>query len=339
MTEVEYHLQRCEQPRDDDALAAYDDYTLFQTRAWLDFVARTQGAEVVTADVRDATDRIVGRFTGLIVRRMGLRILGSPLPGWTTSYMGFNMKQGASRGAALVALKRFAFRVLGCVHIELADRHALPEDLLTAGFRFDQRKFTGYEVDLRGGPEAVFANMNSNRRRNIRKAERLGVHVEEASDISFASEFYEQLSDVFAKQGLVPTYGLDRVRALITHLYPTGQLLLLRARDPSGRCIATGVFPAGNGTMYFWGGAAWRADLSFRPNEAIQWYAMRYWIERGVRYYDMGGRGKYKERYGPTPIFVPRARLSRFGVLEHLRQARRRAQEIIQRWRGRRLGR
>lgn len=337
MTSGGYQLHRCE--LNDDALATYDDHTLFQTRGWLNFVAQTQNADIVTADVRDAHGSTVGRFTGLVVRRFGMRILGSPLPGWTTSYMGFNMEHGASRRAALVALKRFAFDDLGCVHIEIADRHADPRDLISEGFRFEQRRFSGYEVDLRDGPEAVFANMSSNRRNKIRKAKRLGVHVEETADPSFAAEYYDQLCDVFAKQRLVPTYGVQRVRALIEHLHPTGRLLLLRARDPEGRCIATGIFPAANHTMYFWGGASWRDGQHFRPNEAIQWYAMQHWIERGVQRYDMCGRGKYKEQYGPSPIFVPKARASRFAVVEHLRQARRRAHEIAQRWAGRRFGR
>ena len=91
------------------------------------------------------------------------------------------------------------------------------------------------------------------------------------------------------------TYGVERVRELISHVHPTGILLLLRARLPHGCCIATGIFPAMNQTMYFWGGASWRQYQHLLPNEAIQWYAMKYWKERGIRVYDFGGCGEYKE--------------------------------------------
>ena len=70
----------------------------------------------------------------------------------------------------------------------------------------------------------------------------MGVVVEEARDDAFADDYYAQLVEVFANQGLTPTYNVARVRLLIKHLLPTGCLLLLRARDPERRCIATGIF-------------------------------------------------------------------------------------------------
>ena len=88
-------------------LDAFDDRVVFQTREWLAFVAETQGAEPVVCAVR--RDGEVGCFTGLIARRFGIRILGSPFPGWTTGYMGFNLDQDVSRRERCgVALVRFA---------------------------------------------------------------------------------------------------------------------------------------------------------------------------------------------------------------------------------------
>jgi len=74
----------------------------------------------------------------------------------------------------------------------------------------------------------------------------------------------------------VPTYGVDRVRALIRNLHPTGRLLLLRARDPEGKGIATGIYPGMNDVAQFWGNASFRSGQQWRPNETLHWYAMRY---------------------------------------------------------------
>ena len=41
---------------------------------------------------------------------------------------------------------------------------------------------------------------------------------------------------------------VERVRALIKHVYPTGTLLMLRARNAEGQCIATGLYAALNRT-------------------------------------------------------------------------------------------
>ena len=152
MTLPAYTLHRCEP--DDEALARFDDHTIFQTQAWLSFVAHSQGGEPVAAEVRDRTS-VVGRFTGMIIRRAGLRLLGSPLPGWTTSYMGFNMAPGASRAAAMVGLKRFAFGDLGCHHLEVRDRQATPEDLVAGALHVGALGVSGYEVDLAGGPTSA----------------------------------------------------------------------------------------------------------------------------------------------------------------------------------------
>src|SRR5207244_10202582 len=139
-----------------------------------------------------------------------------------------------------------------------------------------------------------------------------GVVVEEAHDPAFADEYYEQLVEVFAKQGLVPSYKVDRVRSLVRNLQPTGRLLLLRARDADGKCIATGIFPGFNKIAEFWGNASFSSSQILRPNEAIHWYAMRYWKQRGVEIYDWGGKGKYKEKYWCTIYQVPWFTKSRY---------------------------
>jgi CelD/BcsL family acetyltransferase involved in cellulose biosynthesis len=71
-------------------LDAFPDRVVFQTREWIEFVRWTQGAEPVVAAVMEQ-GRTIGYFTGLVVTRYGLRLLGSPFPGWTTSSMGFNL--------------------------------------------------------------------------------------------------------------------------------------------------------------------------------------------------------------------------------------------------------
>jgi hypothetical protein len=297
-------------------LETFEDRTIFLTPDWLSFVAKTQKAEPVLAVLKDS-GKPLGYFIGLIVSWFGLKILGSPLPGWTTSYMGFNLLPGVPRPLAVKALARFALNELGCVHLEMMDRNLAVTDITGLGLK--HRVLAGFEVDLSRDEDQLFENMSSSCRRCIRKAKKSGVTIEEAHDLEFAKDYYSQLQDVFLKQTLVPTYGLDRVRELITYLGKTGHLLLLRARGPDGACIATGIFPAWNGTMYFWGGASWRQYQILRPNEAIQWYAMRYWKQRGMRVYDMGGGGEYKRKYGGHEIRVPWLRISKYRCMEPLR--------------------
>jgi hypothetical protein len=312
-------------------LDALPDRTVYQTRPWLDFIARAQNAEPVVAMLREGNDALA-YFTGLMVKKCGLRILGSPFPGWTSDYMGFNLASDVPRREALKALESFAFHELRCVHIELMDRNLTVEDAATLGFEFGT--FQTYEVNLNRSEEKIFASLDNDVRRCVRKSVRDGVTIEEAYHPDFVDDYYAQLQDVFAKQGLVPTYGIERGRLLFECLYPTGRLLLLRARDKSGRCIGTGIFPAMNDTAFFWGGASWRQYQYLHPNDPIHWYAMCYWRERGMQRYDLGGGGKYKEKYGGRIIAVPWLRKSMYRFIAPLRNAAQRVMATSQRVRG-----
>ena len=298
------------------ALDTFEDRTVFQTREWLSFIAESQNATPIVAELSEDGKR-VGCFSGLVFSKMGVRVLGSSFPGWTTPYIGFNLVPGASRASALAAVEQFAWQTLKCLHMEVSDPYFTVEDGQELGFAC--QFYTSYRTDLTKSEDELFNSMDSACRRCVRKAEKSGVLIEEAHDAGFAAEYYEQLKDVFAKQGLVPTYKLDRVRALVKHLAPTGRILLLRARDPEGKCIATGIFPGFNKIAEFWGNASFRSSQAFRPNEAIQWYVMRHWKRRGVEVYDWGGEGTYKEKYGCTVHKVPWFTKSRYQFVSKLR--------------------
>jgi hypothetical protein len=306
---------------DFEGLDRRPDRTIFQTREWLEFLVSSQDAEPVVAEVTE-DGAPIGYFTGAIVRRFGLKILGSPLRGWTTSYMGFNLDEPERLGAAIEALPTFAFRQLGCIHLEVMDRSCSPD---SAPSGFQAGRLAGYELDLGGDDDSLLARMTSHGRRDVRRSLRNGITVEEVdptADTSFVPEYYEQVCQSFGKRSLTPTYPIERVELMVRHLFPTGRLLLLRARVADGTPAATGIFPGLPGsTAVFWMGASHRPLQSQLPNEALMWHALRTWRDRGAVRFDFGGGGRYKAKYGGDEIRVPWLRRSRFGVLEHGRAA------------------
>ena len=172
---------------------------------------------------------VAGYFAGLIVRKLGLKILGSPFVGWATERMGLRLLPGVPRREAIEALMRYAFHDLGCVHLEFSDLHTTPDDV--AGLGFDVTVNNDHFVDLRPDEEEIYRNMNRSARRYCnREGPARGLVVEEAYDEEFAKDFCSQMTEVFARRGLVPTFGEKRVLLLMRHLLPTGNLLLLRAR-------------------------------------------------------------------------------------------------------------
>jgi hypothetical protein len=291
-----------------ESLDTFEDRTFSQTKAWLDFVCETQSGEPVVAKLEDG-GRTLGFFSGLRIRRMGFSIMGSPFPGWTTPYMGFNLSPGVSRMAAVSALLPFVFRDMKCQHLEIADPFLNLEDMVELGFQV--RTGQTFRSDLTLPEDELLARMDSACRRCIRKSAKSGVTVEEADAKGFAAEYYQQLLDVFAKQDLKPTYRQERVEALINHYYATGNLLLLRARNADGQPIATGIYPGFNKISFFWGNASFREHQHVRPNEALHWHAMRHWKKRGIESHYWGNGGEYKRKYGGDQVTFMEFRLSR----------------------------
>lgn len=307
-----------------DVLDAYADRTPFQTRAWLEYLRCSQNGEPVIAGITEG-DKTIGFFTGAVIRKMGMRILGSPFKGWGTPYLGFNLDPGADRERLIEPLMRFGFDTLRCHHVELVD-HGIAARLDSGAD--DSRTFATMEIDLTPPEERLMSEMDGSCRRCIRKAEKSGVVVEIASSEGFAEEHYEQLKDVFARNGNAMPFGIQRVNALINAVHGGGDLLLLRARNSDGRNIATGIFPGRNDVAYFWGGASWREHQHVRPNELLLWRAMQIWKSRGVRVFDMGGLARYKVKYGAKPVGYRRIVQSRYAVLTPLRDAALRAWRI-----------
>ena len=56
--------------------------------------------------------------------------------------------------------------------------------------------------------------------------------------------------DVFAKQNLVPTYTVDKVKYLLKHLSKVNNVYCLRVLDLEGKSIATSIFPGFNRKMF-----------------------------------------------------------------------------------------
>src|SRR6185312_7974071 len=159
-------------------LEEFSDRTIFQSSSWLQFLGESTGGELVLAALRDGGQEC-GYSAGIVITRFGIRVLGSPLPGWTTSYMGFVLKPGAPRADALSALQRFAFEDLHCVHMELMDRRIQSHNLDS---RYRIRDYKGFEIDLSLDENRLFFNLIPACRRCIRKASRCGVVIEEAND-------------------------------------------------------------------------------------------------------------------------------------------------------------
>jgi CelD/BcsL family acetyltransferase involved in cellulose biosynthesis len=289
-----------EAARWDELIAPYETRQLFHRRAWLDYLAASRPLQVRLWAIRER-GRTVGYFCGGIMRKGPFRILGSPLKGWGTNFMGPIAGPDLDQRAFLRAVDELAARErLAVVEMESPELRDGPME--THGYEPLHQQT--YVVELSpGDPAKVWDRIDLKSRQKIRKAKRLGASVREATGAAFAAEFYDQFVEVLARKTLSPPYGPECPRALLEVLAPRGMVYALDVTDPDGRSIATGIFPHDDRTVYYWGGASRLAGWQFSPNDLLQWAAMETACLRGLQIYNMCGYGYFKSKFG--------------GVLEH----------------------
>jgi len=281
----------------DEAIEAYHSHCLFHKSAWLRFIEETQGAKTLRFRITEG-GRTEGYFVGLTIKKGPLRIMGSPLPGWTTDYMGPVINKGFDLEKFLDALDAKCHE-LKVHHIELCS-HVLPPRLMqNKGYEIDNS--STFIVPLTPDKDVMWNKLERRCRQNIRKAMSNNLVVETCDDPAFADEYYAELVDVFARQRLVPSYSAGRVRSLLEVL--RGSVLSLRIKN-GDKTIATGVFPYDNRSAYIFGAASWRKFQGLYPNELLYWTAMDMFAKKGIPQLDMCGDGSFKPKFGAKEVPV-----------------------------------
>jgi hypothetical protein len=286
-----------------DRLSDFNGASIFHTRSWMELIADILGMEPVVAAVQ-SDDQVQGYFMGLITRKLGLKILGSPFTDGNTYFMGFNLMPCVSYHEVLEALPKFAFGELKCHFLMIIDANLKEGEW--KGLTYHVRKRKNYALDLKKSETELFSNLdNHSCRHQIRRAIKRGVVIEEATDPGFVDEYYAQYQDVMAKRSLAPDYGLDFVRQMIAHLLPTGNLLLLRARNSEGTCIATSIDLVFNKVAVGWGGASFQRYQYLNPNELIYWNEMKRVKGLGAELLRLGSTAKqFKKKFGAYETYT-----------------------------------
>jgi hypothetical protein len=294
----------------------FEDKSIFTTVEWIRFVEEDSNAKpIILRILKD--NMFIGYFSALMINKFGFKIIASPFSGWSTCFMGFDIIVN-NKIEILHDLKQYLFKKFKCSYIEIIDRDISIDGAKSAGFNCTPISTLELEIDR--SDDELFKVFKTDCRNFIRQFERRGALLEEAiANDEFAEEYYEQLKDVFAKQGMVPTYSVEKVKKLLKHFSKTDRLLCLRVRNPEGISIASSIFFGYNNKFFFWGGASLRPYQNYRPNEYMIWYAIKYWRMRGCKVFDMVGVRDYKRKFGSVEMEYAKITISRYKILIILR--------------------
>lgn len=268
----------------DSFVASISGDVLAQTTAWARTKAPGQKHEVV--GVFDG-DHLVGGCM-LLLRSLGpLRIAYAPRgPIFSSGY------EGASTLVVAEIERRFLSWRPSALIVQPTRLDSLTRDAFHgAGLSaapLDIAPAASVEVDLAPEPDEILARMRSSRRRNIRKAERLGVEVRRGNEAELAT-FHELHTLTADRQGFAPL-TLDYLVRQWEVLAPSGAMRVYLAYL-DGEPLAAATVTAFSDRMVFK-----LAGLSENPearraraSDYLHWRVLCAARDDGFSFYDLGG--------------------------------------------------
>lgn len=141
-------------------------------------------------------------------------------------------------------------------------------------------------VDLRQSEDEILAQFRRTTRYNVGLASRQGVVVREGTDEDLPM-FFEWM-EATAAQDPYSYYSLEYYQEAWRQFVPQGMMKLLIACYQDEPISGTIVIALGHWAVYKWGASS-GAYLNKKPNEILQWHAMKWSREKGCHYYDLGG--------------------------------------------------
>jgi len=139
------------------------------------------------------------------------------------------------------------------------------------------------EIDMTGTAEDIFGKMNTTYRKQIRKAEKLGVSAHFGPETF--SDFYKLYADTHSRQGL-PHLTASEIKKLMEKM--SGNILVGFSKTPAGTEHSNlSVYDKAQ-AYSFWGGSA-ASPVVPGSNKFLMWGSIKALKDLGVKKYILGG--------------------------------------------------
>jgi len=284
----------------DEIVKSSSQGTLFHLSKWLELLQECQGSRLLRYGiVEDA--RLIGIFP-LYIKSLGpFRVAGSPLTVEDTPYLGPIVEAGRLTDVLVALESEMRKRHVHFIRVILPPGWTRPQ-VEQQGYHVVSK--TSHTVDLGLGEDKIFANFEKNRKKKVRKAERLGVHVRWTQREEDWDQHYQLLSDLCRGQGRLPPNSRSFYRGLQERFEASGEVALV-VSDYEGKVIAAQIYGLYKGVVYCLNEASMRDFRHVAPNDAKHWVGIRTYLNKGFRVYDIGNAdtpplAEYKRNFGGT---------------------------------------
>jgi hypothetical protein len=287
----------------DDLVARFPDRTVFHRSAWLEAIACTLSFKLILTKVLRGQE-CVAIWPCFETRKGPFRVLGSPLPGSSTPYLGPLFAPDADMTSALEQfMASWKLGPLSYFACRTQDEH---REVNLRPFGFNPiRRFETYLIDIGQAEETLWANLSSECRNRIRKARKSGLEVHVEENLDFLGDFWRTSQEVFARSGIRPNYTPTLFQQIWHRMRPAGQIVVLSGFLQGAR-VGSLILPHDGKTMHYLAGGCQDQALGIGANNLLQWEALLLAKRLDLERYDfvssLGGPGRFKKTFGPIAV-------------------------------------
>jgi len=176
----------------------------------------------------------------------------------------------------------------------VSDTSKLQPVLVKNGMAYEEH--LNFLIDLTLPKSEIWNAIQSNAKRNVRKARKSGVEIETVEDQDGVMAAYKVLQKVY-KRIQVPLPDQSLFKAAFEVLHPKGmfEIFLTRAEGIDIGALTLLLY---KNVITYWYTGTLRKYSSYRPSDLLVWHALEWGIKNGFQTFDFGGGGKPNEEYG-----------------------------------------
>jgi serine/alanine adding enzyme len=270
---------------------------IFHTPEMFQVFARTKGYRPSLWAAMDSHNRPLA-----LLLPVEITLMGGPFRRFTTRAVAYAsvlcapslQGQEALRTLLQTYRREVKGRILFTELRNLSDLGTLQPVLHECGFAYEEH--LNFIVDLARPQEDIWKSIRSNARRNVRKARKLEVAIEDVEDPCRLSAIYDLLKQVY-RRIQVPLADVSFFRASFEVLRPKGMMKILAAKVEDVDIGALTLLLHKDVVLYWYTGTL-REYAAHRAGDLLVWHTLEWGSRNGFRLLDFGGAGKPDEDYG-----------------------------------------
>jgi lipid II:glycine glycyltransferase (peptidoglycan interpeptide bridge formation enzyme) len=270
---------------------------VFQTPEMREVYERTKNYEPITLAVVDDYGGILALMLAVVIREMG-GVLGS--------FSARSVVQGGplfadsevGRKAVLSLIDKYNKIVRKrALYSEIRNIYDMSKSMLL----FEQMGYVyedhlNYLVNLDRPEEKIWMSLHRSMRKNIKRSQKEGVVIQQATNKSHVKNFYGFLEDVY-RNAKIPFEDMSHFEAIFDVLVPRG-MAAVHLAEHDGVYIGGRVTLIYKRVMYAYSVGVPNKYKRLYPNALLNWEIMQWGLENGCHTFDFGGAGKPDKDYG-----------------------------------------